>query len=227
MGASQRRPGGAQQRWWGQTLWSSLIVPPAVWVILGSVIKADWLGHPHPPAPRQSPSGPLPRPWSCFRCPQPIATSLCRNPSAQTSPAGPEPSVLAGIKHLFGPGIWRRQERRRPPLADRSGLSLRWTPEPRFWKQAAGRPIPETCSEPMAKPGSPMKLEASVLAAESGLAFAGCGHRRRRGVRRENWGQLQQGLVVWLDAPAAPGARKAERRSNPRRLDARPHTIRP
>jgi len=81
-------------------------------------------------------------PLVCFRSshlPQPL-----RNPLRKTSAQAAERASWAASSIYFvGNDGAGKSAVRPPPGAHASGLSLRLTPNQRFWRQAAGRPIPD------------------------------------------------------------------------------------
>lgn len=118
--------------------------------------------------------------------------------SSQSSPQAPLARRLAGVNlYLVGMmGAGKSAVGR--PLAE--ALGYRFIDADTVLEQAAGRPIPEI----FASEGEPAfrDLESAVLDRIAGwhsLVVATGGGVVCRPV---NWGYLQQGVVIWLDAPA-------------------------
>jgi len=207
MGASQRRR-RSQQRWWVKLCGHRLIVPA-----VGHPRErdqAELLGHP-PSAPRQFPIRPLPALSASIpaHCQQPLPQNHLRRLSPQAS----SERLLRHSTFIWS-AYGRRQERRRRPLARRSGLSLRMTPT-RVWKQAAGRPIPDVF-KPDGEAGF-RELEPPLLARFS--AWHRCCAPRRRLVfaTRELGPAAKTGVGGLLGCTVAPWcSKRLERRSTPR-----------
>ena len=83
------------------------------------------------------------------------------------------------------------------PLAD--ALGYRFVDADQVLEQAAGRSIPEVFR--IDGEAGFRELEASVLARISAWHSLVVATGGGVVLRRENWGHLQQGVVVWLDAP--------------------------